>query len=103
MKGTKSDGHAFIAKAIEQGATAILCETLPEQLDEDVCYVRVPDCQQAMAIVAANFFEQPSTKLKLVGITGTNGKTSTAMMLYRLYRALGFKCGLLSTVEMHWQ
>ncbi|QQR85289.1 MAG: UDP-N-acetylmuramoyl-L-alanyl-D-glutamate--2,6-diaminopimelate ligase [Flavobacteriales bacterium] len=100
VKGTKSDGHAFIAKAIEQGATAILCETLPEQLDEDVCYVRVPDCQQAMAIVAANFFEQPSTKLKLVGITGTNGKTSTAMMLYRLYRALGFKCGLLSTVEI---
>ena len=100
VKGTKSDGHAFIAKAIEQGATAVLCETLPEQLNEDVCYVRVPDSQQAMAIVAANFFEQPSAKLKLVGITGTNGKTSTAMMLYRLYRALGFKCGLLSTVEI---
>lgn len=100
VKGTKSDGHAFIATAIDKGATAIVCEVLPEQLLDDVCYVRVADSQHALAIMATNFFDHPSAKLKLVGITGTNGKTSTAMMLYRLYRSLGFKCGLLSTVEI---
>ncbi|MEO8067747.1 MAG: UDP-N-acetylmuramoyl-L-alanyl-D-glutamate--2,6-diaminopimelate ligase [Flavobacteriales bacterium] len=100
VKGTKSDGHAFIATAIGKGATAIICEVLPEQLHDDVTYVRVADSQHALAIVATNFYDHPSSKMKLVGITGTNGKTSTAMMLYRLYRSLGFKCGLLSTVEI---
>ncbi|MBK8613442.1 MAG: UDP-N-acetylmuramoyl-L-alanyl-D-glutamate--2,6-diaminopimelate ligase [Flavobacteriales bacterium] len=100
VKGTRSDGHDFIPQAITQGATAIICEQLPEVLKEEVTYVRVNDAQQALAIMAANFHDQPSRALTLVGITGTNGKTSTATLLYRLYRALGFKCGLISTVEI---
>jgi len=100
VKGTRSDGHAFIAQAILQGATAIICEQLPEELKDDVTYVRVNDAQHALAIMAANFFEHPSRDLTLVGITGTNGKTSVATLLYRLHRSLGFKCGLISTVEI---
>ncbi len=100
VKGTRSDGHDFIPQAITQGATAIICEQLPEVLKEEVTYVRVNDAQQALAIMAANFHDQPSRALTLVGITGTNGKTSTATLLHRLYRALGFKCGLISTVEI---
>ncbi|MCC7501414.1 MAG: UDP-N-acetylmuramoyl-L-alanyl-D-glutamate--2,6-diaminopimelate ligase, partial [Flavobacteriales bacterium] len=83
VKGTRSDGHDFIQQAIAQGATAIICEQLPEVLKEDVTYVRVNDAQQALAIMAANFHDQPSRALTLVGITGTNGKTSTATLLYR--------------------
>ncbi|HEX2618240.1 MAG TPA: Mur ligase domain-containing protein, partial [Flavobacteriales bacterium] len=75
VKGTKSDGHAFIPQAIEQGATAIICEVLPEQLKDGVAYVRVADAQHALAVMACNFYDEPSKELKLVGITGTNGKT----------------------------
>jgi UDP-N-acetylmuramoyl-L-alanyl-D-glutamate--2,6-diaminopimelate ligase len=100
VKGTKSDGHAFIPQAIEQGATAIICEVLPEQLKDGVAYVRVADAQHALAVMACNFYDEPSKELKLVGITGTNGKTSVATLLYKLYRSLGFKCGLISTVEI---
>ncbi|MFT3884885.1 MAG: UDP-N-acetylmuramoyl-L-alanyl-D-glutamate--2,6-diaminopimelate ligase [Flavobacteriales bacterium] len=100
VKGTKSDGHAFIPQAIEQGATAIVCEVLPEKLKDGVAYVRVADAQHALAVMACNFYGEPSKELKLVGITGTNGKTSVATLLYRLYRSLGFKCGLISTVEI---
>lgn len=100
VKGTQSDGHAFIAKAVELGATAIVCEKLPEVLKEGVTYVRVADSQHALAVMACNFHDDPSKDLKLVGVTGTNGKTSVATLLYRLYKALGYKCGLLSTVEI---
>jgi len=100
VKGTRSDGHDFIAQAIAQGATAIVCERMPEALQEEVTYVRVIDAQYALAIMAANFHDHPSRDLTLVGITGTNGKTSTATLLYRLFRALGHKCGLISTVEI---
>jgi UDP-N-acetylmuramoyl-L-alanyl-D-glutamate--2,6-diaminopimelate ligase len=100
VKGTRSDGHDFIAQAIAQGATAIVCERMPEALQEEVTYVRVIDAQHALAIMAANFHDHPSRDLTLVGITGTNGKTSTATLLYRLFRALGHKCGLISTVEV---
>jgi UDP-N-acetylmuramoyl-L-alanyl-D-glutamate--2,6-diaminopimelate ligase len=100
VKGTRSDGHDFIAQAIAQGATAIVCERMPEALQEEVTYVRVIDAQHALAIMAANFHDHPSRDLTLVGITGTNGKTSTATLLYRLFRALGHKCGLISTVEI---
>ncbi|MBS1580582.1 MAG: UDP-N-acetylmuramoyl-L-alanyl-D-glutamate--2,6-diaminopimelate ligase [Bacteroidetes bacterium] len=100
VKGTQSDGHAFIAKAVELGATAIVCEKLPEVLKEGVTYVRVADSQHALAVMACNFHDDPSKDLKLVGVTGTNGKTSVATLLYRLYKALGYKCGLLSTVEV---
>ncbi len=99
VKGTKSDGHDFIPQAIAQGASAIICELLPTDLKEGVTYVRVADAQHALAVMAANFHDHPSRELTLVGVTGTNGKTSTATLLYRLFRALGFKCGLISTVE----
>ncbi|MBK9758438.1 MAG: UDP-N-acetylmuramoyl-L-alanyl-D-glutamate--2,6-diaminopimelate ligase [Flavobacteriales bacterium] len=100
IKGTRSDGHDFITKAVELGATAIICETLPEALKEGVTYVRVADSQHALAVLACNFYDDPSKDLKLVGVTGTNGKTSVATLLYRLYRSLGYKCGLISTVEI---
>jgi UDP-N-acetylmuramoyl-L-alanyl-D-glutamate--2,6-diaminopimelate ligase len=99
LRGTTADGHDFIAKAIEQGASTILCERMPEHIREGVAYVRVPDSAQAMGLMAANLYDHPSRELKLVGITGTNGKTSVATLLYRLHRKLGYKCGLLSTVE----
>ncbi|MCB0770659.1 MAG: UDP-N-acetylmuramoyl-L-alanyl-D-glutamate--2,6-diaminopimelate ligase [Flavobacteriales bacterium] len=99
-RGTQVDGHDFIEKAIESGARAIICETIPEQTKEGVTYVGVDDAAAALGIMAANFFDHPAKKLRLVGITGTNGKTSVATLLFRLYRALGHKCGLISTVEM---
>ncbi len=99
-RGTQVDGHAFIDKAIESGAGAIVCEELPAELKEGITYVRVVDAAATLGIMAANFFDHPSKKLKLIGITGTNGKTSTATLLFRLFRSLGHKCGLISTVEM---
>ncbi|MBK6881904.1 MAG: UDP-N-acetylmuramoyl-L-alanyl-D-glutamate--2,6-diaminopimelate ligase [Flavobacteriales bacterium] len=99
VRGTQVDGHAFIEKAIESGASAIICETIPAELKEGITYVRVEDAAATLGIMAANFFDHPSKQLKLVGITGTNRKTSTATLLFRLFRALGYKCGLVSTVE----
>ncbi len=99
-RGTQVDGHTFIAKAIESGASAIICEELPAELKDGVTYVRVENAAVALGVIAANFHDHPSKKLKLVGITGTNGKTSTATLLFRLFRSLGYKCGLISTVEM---
>ena len=99
VRGTKVDGHAFIPKAIAAGASAIICMELPAEIKEGVTYVRVADTAEALAIMAANFHDHPSGRLKLVGVTGTNGKTSVATLLYRLHRALGYKCGLISTVE----
>ena len=100
IKGGASDGHAFIPKALESGATAIICEILPEEQKDGVTYVRVADSRQALAMMAVNFLNNPSRDLRLTGITGTNGKTSVATLLYRLFRALGHKCGLISTVEI---
>jgi UDP-N-acetylmuramoyl-L-alanyl-D-glutamate--2,6-diaminopimelate ligase len=99
VRGTRVDGHDFIVRAIEQGASAIICEVLPAVIKEGITYVRVEDAAAALGVLAANFHDHPSRKLKLVGITGTNGKTSTATLLFRLFRALGHKCGLISTVE----
>lgn len=99
VRGTVSDGHSFIPKAIEQGATAILCEELPAERPESVTFVQVENAPRAMGLLAANFYGQPSKKIKLVGVTGTNGKTSVATLLFRLFRALGYRCGLLSTVQ----
>ncbi len=100
VRGTASDGHAFIEAAIGKGAAAIVCEQLPEVLHAGVVYVKVQDARHALAIMAGNFHDHPDRKLKLVGITGTNGKTSVATLLYKLFRALGYKCGLISTVEI---
>jgi UDP-N-acetylmuramoyl-L-alanyl-D-glutamate--2,6-diaminopimelate ligase len=99
VPGTVADGHSFIPKAIEQGAAAILCQTLPAEPVSGITYVQVQDSARALGFVAANFYDQPSYKLQLVGVTGTNGKTSVATLLFRLFRALGYRCGLLSTVQ----
>ena len=98
MKGTQVDGHKFIPKAIELGAAAILCENLPDNLEEEVAYVVVPDTEDIVGEVATRFYGNPSEKLKLVGVTGTNGKTTIATLLYNMFRKFGHKCGLLSTV-----
>ena len=100
IKGERADGHDHIDQAVAQGACAVLCERMPALLREHVTYVRVADCRHALAMVACNFFDHPARELKLVGVTGTNGKTSTATLLYRLFRALGRSCGLISTVEV---
>ena len=97
--GTQVDGHTFINKAIELGASAILCENLPESLNEEITYLKVENSAKEMGFAAANFYKHPSKKLRLVGVTGTNGKTSIATLLFRLFRKLGYRCGLLSTVQ----
>jgi UDP-N-acetylmuramoyl-L-alanyl-D-glutamate--2,6-diaminopimelate ligase len=99
IKGVHADGHLFIEKALAQGAAAIICEELPASLAEGVSYVQVTDSATAAGIIAGNFYDNPSHKLKLVGITGTNGKTTIATLLFRLFGALRFHCGLLSTVQ----
>uniref|UniRef100_A0AB33J1G8 UDP-N-acetylmuramoyl-L-alanyl-D-glutamate--2,6-diaminopimelate ligase n=1 Tax=Prevotella sp. GTC17254 TaxID=3236794 RepID=A0AB33J1G8_9BACT len=98
MKGTQVDGHKFIPKAIELGAVAVLCEDMPEEPTEGVTYVQVESTEDAVGKVATLFYGNPSRKLKLVGVTGTNGKTTIATLLYNMFRKLGYKCGLLSTV-----
>ncbi len=98
MCGTQVDGHKFIPKAIELGAKAILCEKMPEEKKEGVTYVQVESTEEAVGRVATLFYGNPSKKLKLVGVTGTNGKTTIATLLYNMFRKLGYKCGLLSTV-----
>ena len=98
MKGTQTDGHKFIPKALELGATAVLCEDLPEEKADGVTYVQVDSTESAVGPVATVFFGEPSTKLKLVGVTGTNGKTTIATLLYNMFHKFGHKCGLLSTV-----
>lgn len=99
IPGTQVDGHQFIQMAIEKGATAILCEHLPDERLDSITYLKVENAAKAMGICANNFYGKPSTKLKLIGVTGTNGKTSVATILFRLFRQLGYRCGLLSTVQ----
>ena len=98
IPGTQTDGHMFIGKAIELGATAILCEKMPKDIKEDITYVTVASTEDAVGKVATIFYGDPSRKLKLVGVTGTNGKTTIATLLYNMFRQLGYHCGLLSTV-----
>ena len=99
VKGTQVDGHEYIANAIKSGAIAVICQNLPEEINPDVTYVAVKDSAAALGIVASNFYGNPSGKLKLVGVTGTNGKTTIATLLFSLFRKLGYSVGLLSTVE----
>jgi UDP-N-acetylmuramoyl-L-alanyl-D-glutamate--2,6-diaminopimelate ligase len=98
VKGYKSDGHDFINDAIESGAAAIICEILPENQGKYICWIKTGDSAKALGLAASNFFGNPSSSLKLVGVTGTNGKTTIATLLYRMFRRLGYKCGLFSTV-----
>ena len=98
VSGTQVDGHQFIEKAINDGAIAIVCERLPEETNDKITYVRVKSSAAALGTIASNYFDNPSSEIKLVGVTGTNGKTTTATLLHDLYTNLGFKAGLLSTV-----
>jgi UDP-N-acetylmuramoyl-L-alanyl-D-glutamate--2,6-diaminopimelate ligase len=98
-RGTAVDGHQFIEKAIENGAAAIVCEELPSVQKENITYVKVLNSAEALGYIACNFHDNPSEKLKLIGITGTNGKTTTVTLLFNLFRGLGYNVGLLSTVE----
>ncbi|MDR2027479.1 MAG: UDP-N-acetylmuramoyl-L-alanyl-D-glutamate--2,6-diaminopimelate ligase [Prevotellaceae bacterium] len=101
VPGAKADGHTFIDSAIENGAKAIVCETLPDSINEKVCYIRVKSSGHALGEMANIFYGEPSKKLKLVGVTGTNGKTTTATLLYRLFKDLGYRVGLLSTIAIY--
>src|SRR5665648_560715 len=98
VKGYSADGHDYIDSAVSSGATAIICEKLPANLDKKICWVRTDDSAKSLGLAASNFFGNPSSSLKLVGVTGTNGKTTIATLLYRMFLRLGYKCGLFSTV-----
>jgi len=99
ISGTQSDGHKYISQVIDKGCNTIVCEILPDEIDEKVTYIKVKNSQAALAVMAANYYNYPSRKLKLIGITGTNGKTTSATLLYKLFSALGYKTGLISTVK----
>jgi UDP-N-acetylmuramoyl-L-alanyl-D-glutamate--2,6-diaminopimelate ligase len=99
IKGTTQDAHQYIDGVIEQGVKAIVCENLPATLKEDVTYVQVKNSSEVLGLIASNFYENPSSKLKLVGITGTNGKTTCATLSFQLFSQLGYTCGLISTVQ----
>jgi len=98
-RGTATDGHAFISAVEEKGVAAIICENFPEKKKEGVTYIKVVDSSIALAIAAENFFDNPSSKLKVIAVTGTNGKTTVATLLCNLFDGLNYKCGLISTVE----
>ena len=99
IKGVQVDGHNFIATSIQNGAKVIVCETLPTTINKEITYIMVENAQVALAIMADQFYDQPSAKVKLVGVTGTNGKTTVATLLYTLFSKLGYQCGLISTIE----
>src|SRR6478736_8746666 len=101
VKGAAVDGHQFIDKAIESGAVAVIADTMPSATREAIVYVQVDNSAAAAGYMAHNFFGQPSEKMAVVGVTGTNGKTTIATLLFKLFTSLGYKCGLLSTVENH--
>lgn len=98
VKGTQTDGHAYIAKAVGNGASAVVCENLPDSPDSNVTYVQVADTEEAAGKLATHFFGDPTSKLDLIGVTGTNGKTTIATLLYNMFRKFGYKVGLISTV-----
>lgn len=99
VNGTKTDGHQFISSAIQQGAVAVVCEKFPDALIDNVNYIRVKSSAVALAHISVNYFDNASSKLKLIGVTGTNGKTTSVTLLYNLFSKLGYKCGLISTVQ----
>ena len=99
IEGSASDGHQYIQSAIEDGAIAIIVEQLPSKLDDKITYVQVPSSYNALGIIAANFYNNPSERIKLVGVTGTNGKTTIVSLLHQLLTLLNNKVGMLSTIE----
>ena len=98
VRGTQTDGHAYIGKAIEKGASVIVCETFPDNIESDVTYIKVNDTEEVVGKLATAFYGHPTSKLKLIGVTGTNGKTTIATLLYNMFRLFGYKVGLISTV-----
>lgn len=100
VRGTVADGHSYIASSIEKGATVIICEEFPENLDENITYIKVKDSSKTLGHLASNFYGNPSEKLKLIGVTGTNGKTSVSTLLFDVFKNLGYDSALLSTVEI---
>lgn len=100
VKGTVADGHSFIASSIEKGAKTVVCEELPESLDQNITYIKVKDSSKTLGQLASNFYGNPSEKLKLIGVTGTNGKTSVSTLLFDVFKNLGYNSALLSTVEI---
>jgi UDP-N-acetylmuramoyl-L-alanyl-D-glutamate--2,6-diaminopimelate ligase len=98
VKGSKTDGHEYISNAIGSGATAVICEIIPGFPDNKICWIKTNDSAKALGMAASNFYGNPSSSIKLVGVTGTNGKTTIASLLYRMFTKLGYKCGLFSTV-----
>lgn len=98
VRGTQTDGHKFIAKAIEAGATAIVCEEIPETIDENVTYIKVENSESVVGNIATAFYGNPTLRMQLIGVTGTNGKTTIATVLYNMFRKMGYKTGLISTV-----
>ncbi|MDQ3049752.1 MAG: UDP-N-acetylmuramoyl-L-alanyl-D-glutamate--2,6-diaminopimelate ligase [Bacteroidota bacterium] len=99
VRGTKADGHDYILKAVTAGAAAVVCEEFPKTIRQGITYVKVTDSALALSVISGNFYDNPSSSLKLVGITGTNGKTTSVTLLFHLFRKLGYRCGLLSTVQ----
>ncbi|MDP2423878.1 MAG: UDP-N-acetylmuramoyl-L-alanyl-D-glutamate--2,6-diaminopimelate ligase [Bacteroidales bacterium] len=99
IKGVQADGHHFIGQVIEKGAVAVVCEDFPENIPNHVVFIRVKSSKTALGTIASNFYDNPSSRLRLVGVTGTNGKTTTATFLYQLFSSLGYRCGLLSTIH----
>ncbi len=98
VKGTKTDGHDYITDAVHSGASAIICEKLPGNCDKKICWIQVASSARALGQASSNYYRRPSSKIKLIGVTGTNGKTTIATLLYRMFTGLGYKCGLFSTV-----
>ncbi|HYW97108.1 MAG TPA: UDP-N-acetylmuramoyl-L-alanyl-D-glutamate--2,6-diaminopimelate ligase [Bacteroidales bacterium] len=102
VPGTKADGHDFIPSVVSRGVSHVVCEVFPEVLSDEVCYIQVEDSRRALALIASNYYDNPSSAVKLVGVTGTNGKTTVATLLYDIARGLGYKAGLLSTVNVRF-
>lgn len=101
IKGTQVDGHQYIEQVIQAGARIIVCEELPTVYAEDICYLKVDNVSEIVGIMAAAFFDYPSQRLKVIGVTGTNGKTTVATLLFKLFSSIGYQCGLISTVQNH--
>ena len=100
VNGVNVNGHDYISQAIENGASCIVCEEMPEDKIDDIVYINVPCSREALAIICSNYFDNPSSKLNLIGVTGTNGKTTITTLLFELYKNLGIKSGLISTVKI---
>jgi len=99
VRGLNNDGHQFIPQAIENGASTIICEEIPGEISNEVTYIKIKNTAEGLGILAANFYDNPSEKVKLIGVTGTNGKSTTATLLFNLFKSVGFKVGLISTIE----